>query len=193
MKDRNIILASASPRRRELLSSLGLDFCVIPSQYEEKMNNDSDVETAVTELSYHKAKDVHESHYNDIVIGADTVVVLDGEILCKPKDGKDAKRMLAALSGRTHKVCTAVTLLCEEKRISFCDVTEVTFFDLTENELDDYVKTGEPLDKAGAYGIQGRGAYLVRKINGDYYSVVGLPLARTVREIERMKESVKKL
>lgn len=193
MDERKIILASASPRRSELLSSLGVAFTVIPSAYEENIDTFSDVEQMVTELSYQKANDVHKTHCQDIVIGADTVVVLDGKILCKPKDELDATKMLKSLSGREHKVYTAVTLLCEDKRISFCNTTSVTFFELNEKEISDYVKSGEPLDKAGAYGIQGKGAYLVKKIEGDYYSVMGLPVARTVREIESIKESVKKL
>ncbi len=193
MNERKIILASASPRRAELLSSLGVEFTVIPSEYEEHIEDFSDVEQMVTELSYQKAKDVHQTHFQDIVIGSDTIVVLDGKVLCKPKNELDAEAMLKSLSGREHKVYTAVTLLCEDKRISFCDATSVTFFELNEKEISDYVKSGEPLDKAGAYGIQGKGAYLVRKIEGDYYSVMGLPVARTVREIETLKESVKKL
>lgn len=193
MDERKIILASASPRRSELLSSLGVEFTVIPSEYEENIEVFADVEQTVTELSFQKAKDVHQSHIHDIIIGADTIVVLDGKILCKPKDELDATEMLKLLSGKMHKVYTAVTLLCEDKRISFCDTTLVTFFELNEKEISDYVKSGEPLDKAGAYGIQGKGAYLVKKIEGDYYSVMGLPVARTVREIESIKESVKKL
>lgn len=193
MDERKIILASASPRRAELLSSLGVEFTVIPSEYEENIEDFADIEQTVNELSFQKANDVHKSHFHDIIIGADTIVVLDGKILCKPKDKLDATKMLKSLSGGEHKVYTAVTLLCEDKRISFCDTTSVTFFELNEKEISDYVKSGEPLDKAGAYGIQGKGAYLVKKIEGDYYSVMGLPIARTVREIETLKESLKNL
>ncbi|MBR5991685.1 MAG: septum formation protein Maf, partial [Clostridia bacterium] len=114
-------------------------------------------------------------------LAADTIVVLDGEVLLKPKDAADARAMLSKLSGKTHTVFTGVAIMTERETRSFVESTDVTFFELTDEEIDDYIATGEPLDKAGAYGIQGRGSLLVKSINGDYFNVVGLPTAPVAR------------
>ncbi|MBE7034513.1 MAG: septum formation inhibitor Maf [Ruminococcaceae bacterium] len=176
-----VVLASASPRRRELLEQIGLPFFVLPSQADEDINPDLSPQLTVQSLSLLKAADIAKTQpASAYVIGADTVVVLDGEILTKPKDEEDARRMLARLSGRAHSVVTGVTVIrCRDgKSISVCEETKVFFKEMSEAEIASYVATGEPLDKAGSYGIQGLGALFVEKIEGDYNNVVGLPLMR---------------
>ena len=173
------ILASASPRRRELLAGVGLTFEVRPAAGEEHPQAGlSGAETAMR-LSRAKCEEIAETaSKDDVVIAADTVVVLDGAILGKPRDEADAKRMLTALSGRTHWVYTGVTVARGDTVLAEAEGTEVHFRPLTAREIDAYVATGEPMDKAGAYGIQGRAALFVEGIRGDYFNVVGLPLCR---------------
>ena len=180
-----IILASQSPRRRELLSVITTEFEVIPAVGEEKADRSLPPSEYVCALAEHKAREVAASHSDDIVIGADTVVAIGGEILGKPKDKQDAGRMLALLSGREHSVFTGMCILRHSMNILFCEETRVRFFDLTDNEIKDYIATGEPFDKAGAYGIQGIGALLVSGIEGDYYNVMGLPVGRLARELKK--------
>lgn len=168
-----IILASQSPRRRELLAQITPNFLVEPSLFEEKAGGLSAKETVLA-FARGKAAEVASRHPQDIVIGADTVVVLNGEILGKPKDGADAARMLRALSGRTHSVCTGVCILGHGAEKTRVVETLVTFFDLSEQFIQEYVAGGSPLDKAGAYGIQDGG--LVEKYEGSYTNVVGLPV-----------------
>lgn len=176
-----IFLASLSPRRRELLGQLGIDFTIVPSTYEE--HNDTPVLPwqLVERQALGKAKaavlpkDAVASDVNRVVIGSDTIVALDNQVLGKPRDEAEAKAMLRVLSGRSHEVITGVALLCGDRQEVFHCVTKVNFYDLTDEEIDAYVATGEPADKAGAYGIQGKGAYLVKGIEGSYTSVVGLP------------------
>lgn len=175
-----IILASGSPRRRELLEQIGLPHTVVPSQAEEDLK-DLEPSLLVKSLSLLKAADVAKGQGNEaIIIGADTVVVFENEILTKPKDVQDAKVMLRRLSGKTHSVLTGLTILRRRdgKSVSVTEETAVCFKELSEQEIESYVKTKEPLDKAGSYGIQGLGGLFVEKIDGDYYNVVGLPLAR---------------
>ena len=138
-----------------------------------------------------KARDIAKRYENDIVIGADTIVVVDDKVLNKPKDAEDARRMLCMLSGRRHKVCTGCAIVCGERELSFFEETEVEFFELSENEIDSYIKTGDCMDKAGAYGIQSQGKTLVKAIFGDYYNVVGLPVGRLKRELESFLDSDK--
>ncbi len=183
-----IILASASPRRRELLSQIGLDFEVMVSQVEEKVSSTLP-ERVVEELSAQKAQAVLEalegSPGNVLVIGADTVVALEGEILGKPRSSGEAARMLRSLSGKTHAVYTGVTLLYRGsgiQRKTFHERTDVIFCPLTEEEIDFYVSSGDCMDKAGAYGIQGIFARYVEGIKGDYNNVVGLPVGRLYQE-----------
>lgn len=184
-----LILASASPRRRELLTMAGLEFECIPSHVEEFVPEGTPADRIPVILSAQKAADVFSTHPGDLILGSDTIVAVDGQVLGKPKDAADAARMLRLLSGRTHTVYTAVTLMDMGKAESFCSAAQVTFYELTDQEIEDYVSTGEPMDKAGAYGIQGRGAVLVRHIEGDFFTIVGLPLAETVRRIrEREKQ-----
>ena len=176
-----IVLASGSPRRREILEQIGLPFTVIPSQAEEDMSREISPSLAVQSLSLLKAADVAKSQpENALIIGADTVVVFEDEILTKPKDVEDAKAMLRRLSGNCHSVLTGLTVLrrWDGKSISVTEETKVYFKKLSEQEIESYVSTKEPLDKAGSYGVQGLGGLFVEKIDGDYYNVVGLPLSK---------------
>lgn len=178
-----IILASASPRRKELLSTAGLEFTVRVADVEEVIDENATPDEVVMSLALQKAQAVAQADPTATVIGADTVVVLDGEILGKPVNEQNAIEMLTALSGRSHTVYTGVAIINGEKIKNFCEATQVEFFPLTEDEIRSYVATGEPMDKAGAYGIQGKGCVLVRKIDGDYFNVVGLPVSRVCREL----------
>lgn len=174
------VLASASERRKELLQRIVDDFDVIVSDFDEdKVKCGSDIEAYVKELAYGKANDVLSKVAQDsIIIAADTIVVHNGEVLGKPKDSEDAFKMLKLLSGNVHRVYSAVVVINTINKLieKECLFTEVKFSELTEKEITEYIKTGEPLDKAGAYGIQGLGGLFVEKINGCYYNVVGLPL-----------------
>jgi len=174
------VLASASERRKELLERIVKNFDIVVSNFdEEKVKYDNDIESYVTELAYGKAKDVLSKVAEDsVIIAADTIVVHNGEVLGKPKDFEHAFKMLKLLSGNVHRVYSAVVVINTlNKRVEKeCLFTEVKFSELTENEIVEYIKTGEPFDKAGAYGIQGLGGLFVEKINGCYYNVVGLPL-----------------
>lgn len=181
-----IILASQSPRRKELFSLITEDFKIIPAVGEEKADRSLPPSEYVMELAKHKALEVAEKYPEDVVIGSDTVVVINGEILGKPKDEADAKRMLRLLSGREHSVYTGACLSRGNMNRSFCEETKVRFFTLSDREIEEYTASGEPFDKAGAYGIQGTGALLVSGITGDYYNVMGLPVGRLYRE---MRES----
>ena len=178
-----LILASQSPRRRELLTLAGLEFDCIPSHAEERIPEGIAAKDVPAFLAECKARDILRSHPGNVVLGSDTIVVCDDEILGKPSDEEEAYQMLSELSGRTHKVYTGVAILSGETRKIFTTETSVEFYPLTEKEIRDYIKTGEPMDKAGAYGIQGRGALLVKKIDGDYYTVMGLPIAEVVRNL----------
>lgn len=188
MKD--IILASQSPRRRELLTQIGLEFEVIPSTVEEVITSTNPVE-AVKELAQQKVRDVEQivrlqqKRIPELVIGADTIVVYDGKMLGKPTDKEDAVRMLTMLQGKCHSVYTGVTLITEKKEIVFAEETMVDMYPMTEEEITWYVNTGEPMDKAGAYGIQGFCARFIEKIQGDYNNVVGLPVGRIYQELKK--------
>lgn len=180
----DIVLASGSPRRREILQGLGLRFRVEVSGADETIEPECPPYLAVERLSLLKAADVAKSQPEKaLVIGADTVVVLNHEILGKPKDEADAVRMLSALSGREHSVLTGISAVrrSDGKGVSVYEETKVRFRALSEHEILQYVRTGEPMDKAGAYGIQGIGSLLVEKIDGDYFNVVGLPVCRLAR------------
>lgn len=187
---KRIILASASPRRSELMHQVGLQPEIIPSTVEEVITSIRPDEV-VKELSEQKAADVagQFGEQDVIVIGADTVVAVDGEILGKPKDVEDAVDMIMKLQGRSHHVYTGVTLIFagEKRQITFAEATEVEVYPMTEQQARAYVATGEPMDKAGAYGIQGYFAAYIRGIHGDYNNVVGLPVGRicqVLRECE---------
>lgn len=180
---KKIILASGSPRRRELLEQIGVKFEIHKAEGEEKITS-SIPEEAVKELSLQKAKEVSGKYDGDVVIGADTVVAVDGQILGKPADRADAVRMLRLLQGKEHQVITGVTVILKEsgKTVNFAEVTKVHVFPMTEEQIEQYIETGEPMDKAGAYGIQGKFAVYVSGIEGDYNNVVGLPVGRLYQE-----------
>lgn len=186
---KKIILASASPRRKELLEKAGISFEIITGTGEEKTNS-SDPEEMVKELSYGKAESVAENVVEDaVIIGADTIVFYDGCILGKPKDAEDAVETLLKLQGNTHQVYTGVTVLIKEggniRSLIFAECTDVTFYPASENEIRAYVNSGEPMDKAGSYGIQGAFGVYVKGICGDYSNVVGLPVARLLYETKK--------
>ena len=177
-----IVLASQSPRRRQLLGQMGLEFTTQSPEIDESAFHGRDARALVETLSREKARWVARQQTPDtLVSGADTVVVLDGAILGKPRDGAEAQAMLAALSGRDHQVFTGVTLCQGDRILTQAEETQVTFRPLTGQEIRQYVSTGEPMDKAGAYGIQGLGGLLVEGIRGDYHNVMGLPICRLGR------------
>lgn len=177
-----IILASKSPRRKELLSFITTDFAVKSADVDETLPQGISPDKAVEYLSKIKAEPLKNE--NDIVIGADTVVALDGKILGKPRDAADAFATLKMLSGREHSVFTGVSVIKGEKIETFSVQTKVKMFELTDEEIEEYIETAEPFDKAGSYGIQGKGSLLVEKIDGDYFNVVGLPISRLNRVLK---------
>jgi septum formation protein len=176
---KRIVLASASPRRRELLEQIGLRFEVDPTNYDEEKTSASEPHGMATELSLGKARAAARKHRKALIIAADTLVVLGDSVFGKPHTNAQAREMLRALNGRTHSVVTGLTVLDTEsgKVLSRSVETRVHMRKLTVTEIDCYVRTKEPLDKAGGYAIQGRGAVLVDRIEGDYSNVVGLPLS----------------
>lgn len=187
----DVILASGSPRRRELLAHIYKDFQVIPADIEEVIPQGTAPCDVGELLAKQKTLHVQKNHPNDLIIGADTVVAVDGEILGKPQNADDAKRMLALLSGREHQVYTGVSLRFKQTAVSFTQCTKVWFYPLTAQEIDNYIETEEPFDKAGAYGIQGEGSILVEKIEGDFFNVMGLPVARLKRELGKITDESK--
>ena len=203
-----IILASASPRRKALLEQIGMEFEICPAKGEEVIT-ESRPDAVVSELSRQKAEEVaagvltyNEQHpdlatpQDILVIGADTVVAYGDEILGKPKDEEDAGRMLTLLQGNTHSVYTGITLVFIDKsgrtgEYCFFEKTDVTMYPMDEYEINRYIATGEPMDKAGSYGIQGRCAIYIKQIEGDYNNVVGLPVARLYQELRRVGYDLK--
>ena len=182
-----LILASASPRRRELLSYICPDFTVIATDTDEALPPGTPPDEGVRILALRKAEAVAVAHPQATVIGADTMVALDGEIFGKPADNADAARMLRALSGREHLVYTGVAIISPHGRSVFSQETTVRFIELSEEDIREYISTGEPMDKAGAYGIQGGGALFVSGICGDFYNVMGLPICRLARELRALR------
>lgn len=182
---KHIILASASPRRKEILELADLKFDIMPSNAQEITTKTAPNEV-VMELASIKAKDIYKkSEKQSMIVGADTVVAYQGQILGKPADEADAKRMLTMLSGQTHEVYTGVCVIEDEKIKTFYEETKVTFYEISDEQIDRYIKTGEPMDKAGSYGIQGKAAVFIKGIEGDYYNVVGFPIARFLQEITK--------
>jgi len=189
-----LILASASPRRRELLAQAGYTFTVEAADVDESLRPGESPSAYVLRLAEEKARAVLVRHAEEdsvIVLGADTTVVCDNEILGKPTDAADAKRMLLRLSGRTHQVLTGIAIATRTGTLSAIESTNVTFSAIPAAELDLYVATPEPLDKAGAYGIQGYAARWVPRIDGCYFNVMGLPISRTVRLIEEASREMR--
>lgn len=184
-----VILASASPRRRELLELAGIPFEICPSDAEELADSYLSPAELVIENASRKALSVSEARPGKTVLGADTVVCINGRILGKPHDRADAADMLRLLSGKTHQVYTGVSVTDGETILSEAVCTDVTFFPLSDGLIERYLNTGEYRDKAGAYGIQGHGCVLVEKLNGDYFNVMGLPIARVFRILEDFAEN----
>ncbi|MCR5196052.1 MAG: Maf family protein [Pseudobutyrivibrio sp.] len=179
-----LILASGSPRRRELLAQAGIEYIVEPADIEETTTETLPARV-VEDLSRQKALAVSKNHPGQVVLAADTVVAFDDKILGKPVDEDDAFEMLTELSGRTHQVYTGVTIVYTDRSVkTFSECTEVTMYPNSPEAIRSYIASGEPMDKAGAYGIQGLGSVLVERINGDYNNVVGLPLAKVYRELK---------
>ena len=188
-----VILASQSPRRKELMGLFHIPFTIRISDADETMDPGLSAAEAVAAVSRRKAEAVSRGS-NDVVIAADTIVVCNGEILGKPKDAADARRMLRLLSGRDHQVMTGMTVLRGKNCTSCTEITDIHFRELSDREIDAYIRTGEPMDKAGSYGIQGGAALFAERLVGDYYNVMGLPVCRLgqlLREIapEIMEES----
>lgn len=184
-----MILASQSPRRRELLGQMGFSFTVRPAKGEELAHPELTPAQLVEELARQKALEVSaEAASDDVVVAADTVVAIDGVVLGKPRDKAHAAEMLSALSGREHTVYTGVAVKRGETLLVEHEATQVRFRPLTQREIDLYIQTGEPMDKAGSYGIQGYGALLVEGIRGDYFNVVGLPICRLGRMLAQVGE-----
>jgi septum formation protein len=184
-----LILASASPRRRELLTQAGYSFTVKPSSVAEVRRPEEDAIRFATRLAREKAQDVFARHPSSIILGADTVVVCDGEVMGKPADAADAVRMLSLLSGRTHQVVTGVAVVWGDRAAEVAaEVTQVTMRTLSPREISDYVESGEPMDKAGAYAIQGYAARWIPRISGCYFNVVGLPLALVASLLEAAEQ-----
>lgn len=176
----NIILASASPRRKEILENTNVKFKIMASSIEELTLEGESPCKMVMRLAFEKGIDIAFRQKSDLVISADTIVVLDNTVLGKPKDEIEARKMITSLSGRTHQVITGISLinLDNNKKIIDYVISNVKFKNLSEEDINDYIRTKESLDKAGAYGIQGYGALLVEEIQGDYFNIVGLPISR---------------
>lgn len=176
----NIILASASPRRKEILENVNVKFTVVASNIDEVILDNEPPKELVMRLAFEKCMDVARKNEDALVIGADTIVVMDDQILGKPKNEEDACNMIELLSNKKHQVITGISLinLSLDKKVIDYVVSEVTFKDLSKETIRDYINTKESLDKAGAYGIQGYGSLLVESISGDYFNIVGLPISR---------------
>jgi septum formation protein len=179
-----VVLASASPRRRELLRLIGVEHEVRPADIDESMRPGEMPREHTERLAREKAAAIHVG--DDVTIGSDTIVVVDGDVLGKPRDRSDAARMLRRLSGRSHVVLTAVAVRWRDAQASAVEEAAVTFRPLSADEIEQYIDTGEPMDKAGSYGIQGFGATIVERVDGDYFAVMGLPLNRLVRLLRQI-------
>ncbi|MFW5889154.1 MAG: Maf family protein [Bacillota bacterium] len=180
-----VILASKSPRRKELIKLLNIKAITIPSHIDEVIDYNLTHEEMVMDLAFQKATSVYKKYQEDMVLGFDTLVINDDEILGKPKNKSDAKKYLEALSGKTHRVVTGCALIKKGYSSSFYSSAWVKFYEMSDKEIDEYIDTNEPFDKAGAYGIQGHGAKYIESINGDYYAVVGFPLAKIYQELKQ--------
>ena len=190
LREYDVILASSSPRRKELLQLICSNFRVIPPECDEKLPANIPTNEAAEYLSDLKCRYIADIYDNSIVIGCDTMVICGGVIYGKPSDEDDAKRMLLALSGKEHVVVSGVTIGYQKRFLSFSVNTKVTFRNLSDADIDIYCRSGEPLDKAGAYGIQGIGSMLVKKIDGDFYNVVGLPVSEIAENLEGFLRTV---
>jgi septum formation protein len=180
-----IILASKSPRRKELLEMLKIPFEIIVSEVDEQINYENDLVKEIEKLSFQKAEAVYRNHDDALVIGADTIVKIGNDVLGKPKSFEQARKMLQELSDNTHEVVTGVTIMYQGKGETFSSIAQVTFYPLSDKEIDDYIATNEPMDKAGAYAIQGDAAKFIKSIYGDYYTIVGLPVAELYHRLKK--------
>jgi len=186
---KKIILASSSPRRRELLTNAEVKFDICIKNTDETVPEGLTPAEGAEYTARKKAEAISGVDSDAIILGADTVVVIDGKVLGKPKDKEDACNMLRTLSGRVHEVITGVCLISDGCCETFHSVSKVKFYELSDAEINHYVASGEPMDKAGAYGIQGKGCVLVESIEGDFFNIVGLPVARVVREIKKIQKN----
>ena len=184
-----IILASQSPRRRELIKLISDDVLCVSAKDEEQVPCGMEPSLIPPHLALSKARSVRNDYPDDIIIGSDTVVIHGDRLLLKPRDTEDALQILTFLSGKVHRVITGCAIIKGDRELVFCEETEVEFFPLSREEIMEYIKTGEPMDKAGAYGIQGRGSLLVKGIKGDYFNVVGLPVASLKRRLEEFSQN----
>ncbi len=187
-----IVLASASPRRKELLEQIGIDYICHPARGEERITC-TNPEDVVKELAFQKASEVAQQYPNSIILGADTIVSCDGQILGKPVSREDARTMITRLQGRTHEVYTGVCLMKMRhgnivSSLVFAEETKVEMYAMSQEEIDCYIQSGEGDDKAGAYGIQGKCAAFIKGIKGDYYNVVGLPVSRVYQNLKELEE-----
>lgn len=183
---KKIVLASASPRRKELIKYISDNVLCVPSGEDESLPDGIGASRVPAYLARLKAQSVAKDYPDCIVIGSDTVVILDDKILSKPQSAQDAYQKLKALSGKEHRVVTGCCIVEGDSVKTFCEETLVEFYPLADKEIWDYIATNEPMDKAGAYGIQGYGSLFVKGIKGDYFNVVGLPVARLNRELKKI-------
>lgn len=183
---KNIVLASKSPRRKELLEKCNVSFICDPADIDETLKKDIPLKDAIQDLSLRKAKTVLERHPDCLVIGSDTIVVLENEVLGKPKDHNEAYEMLKKLQSHTHHVITGIAFVSNKKTFTDVSISEVTFAPMSDDEINEYISTGECDDKAGAYGIQGFGGKYISNINGDYYAIMGLPLNKVYEELKNI-------
>lgn len=182
--NKKLVLASASPRRAEILKNCGFEFEIRINDVDESVNETLSPQDYVMCLSERKAM-ASEINFNEIIISADSVVVFNDEVMGKPKDENEAFAMIKKLSGETHNVYTGVSLRNSSKIQTFYSKTQVLFYELSDEKINQYIKTGEAMDKAGAYGIQGKAAVFVKEIHGDYFNIVGLPVAKLSKELEK--------
>lgn len=185
---KKVILASQSPRRKELLEKCIRKFEICPADIDETLDASLPASEAVRQLSMRKAEAVLYTHPEAVVIGSDTVVAVDGIILGKPADRADAERMLKMLSGKTHQVITGLCIMSTRKIFSDVSCADVTFAPLSDDEIRSYIMSGEPMDKAGSYAIQGEAGRFITRISGDYYTIVGLPLNMAYEELKKLEE-----
>lgn len=186
-----IILASNSPRRKEILDIAKIEYEVIPSNIEEKMNEELPVAERIEDIAYQKVKSIRKSRQDKIILGADTVVLINDKIIGKPHSKKEAEEIIRLLSGKTHKVITGCCIYDNVKNeyIKFHEITEVTFYEMSDEEILTYIENPSIYDKAGAYGIQEDAALYIEKVNGDYYNIIGLPIGKVFRELKKISST----
>ncbi len=185
---KKIILASASPRRKELLSRTGIIFSIETADIDETIDPSKPLSEESRRLSYLKAKAVLDKHPDCIIIGSDTIVTIDQTVLGKPKDREDAEHMLRLLSGRTHQVYTGLSILSSRREFTYLSISDIVFDELSEQEIQEYLSSDEPYDKAGAYAIQGLASRYIKEIRGDFYAIMGLPVHIIYEELKNITD-----